>query len=71
MDQLAFVDRFVKSMDVERTAISKSTIFSAKVDISLLKQKVYSPMLCAVKTKSPCRSFAPSKTTLPPGAVTE
>jgi hypothetical protein len=37
----------------QRTAISKSTIFSANVDISLLKQNEYSPMLCAVKTKSP------------------
>ena len=52
------------------TAISKSTIFSAKVDISLLKQKVYSPTLWAVKTKSPWRSFVPSRTILPPGAVT-
>jgi hypothetical protein len=54
----------------QRTAISKSTIFSANVDISLLKQNWYSPMLWAVKTKSPWRSLEPSKTTLPPGAVT-
>ncbi len=43
-----------------RTAISKSTIFSAKVLISLLKQNLYSPGSFAVKTKSPCRSFVPS-----------
>lgn len=53
------------------TAISKSTIFSANVDISLLKQNVYSPVVRAVKTKSPCRSLVPSWTILPPGAVTE
>lgn len=39
--------------DVTRTAISKSTIFSAKVLISLLKQNLYSPTSLAVKTKSP------------------
>jgi hypothetical protein len=35
------------------TAISKSTIFSAKVLISLLKQNLYSPGTVAVNTKSP------------------
>jgi len=43
------------------TAISKSTIFSAKVDMSLEKQNLYSPMSLAVKTKSPCRSLLPSR----------
>lgn len=71
MAQLVFVHCFLESADMKRTAISKSTIFSAKVDISLLKQKVYSPTLWAVKTKSPWRSFVPSRTILPPGAVTE
>lgn len=37
----------------KHTAISKSTIFSANVLISLSKQKRYSPAFCAVKTKSP------------------
>lgn len=55
----------------QHTAISKSTIFSANVDISLLKQNRYSPTLCAVNTKSPCRSLVPSKTTFSPGAITE
>lgn len=36
----------------------------------MLKQKLYSPTLWAVKTKSPCRSLVPSRTTFPPGAVT-
>lgn len=54
-----------------RTAISKSTIFSAKVLISLLKQKRYSPTSFAVKTKSPCRSFVPSSITLSLGPTTE
>jgi hypothetical protein len=39
------------------TAISKSTNFSAKVLIWLLKQNLYSPVSVAVNTKSPCRSF--------------
>ena len=39
------------------TAISKSTIFSTNVLISLLKQNLYSPCSLAVNTKSPCRSF--------------
>lgn len=42
--------------------ISKSTILSVTVDISLLKQNLYSPISVAVKTKSPCFSFVPSRT---------
>ena len=58
------------------TAISKSTSFSANVLISLLKQKRYSPTSLAVKTKSPWRSFTPSRITfsgppLGPGPTTE
>lgn len=61
---------------VGRTAISKSTSFSANVLISLLKQKRYSPTSLAVKTKSPWRSFVPSRMTfswppLEPGPTTE
>lgn len=51
-----------------RTAISKSTIFSANVDMSLEKQNLYSPWVFAVKTKSPCLSFSPSRITLFSGA---
>ena len=43
---------------------------SAKVLISLLKQKRYSPTSLAVKTKSPCRSLVPSSITLSLGPVT-
>lgn len=46
---------------VKRTAISKSTILSEKVETVLSKQKRYSPTSLAVKTKSPCLSFSPSK----------
>jgi hypothetical protein len=53
-----------------RTAISKSTNFSANVLISLLKQNLYSPVSPAVKTKSPCRSFFPSIMILSPGPTT-
>jgi hypothetical protein len=53
------------------TAISKSTIFSAKVLISLLKQNLYSPGSFAVNTKSPCRSLVPSSMTLSVGPTTE
>lgn len=56
---------------MRRTAISKSTIFSANVLISLLKQNLYSPGSLAVKTKSPCRSFVPSRMTLSVGPTTE
>lgn len=52
------------------TAISKSTTFSAKVDISLLKQKRYSPRSLAVKTKSPCLSFSPFEIMRSLGATT-
>lgn len=52
------------------TEISKSTNFSAKVDISLEKQNLYSPISFAVKTKSPCRSLLPSRMTLSVGDVT-
>lgn len=52
------------------TAISKSTIFSANVLISLLKQNRYSPTSFAVNTKSPCRSFVPSRITLSVGPIT-
>jgi len=57
-----FIRRLVgerESNEEEQTAISKSTTFSAKVLISLLKQNRYSPTSFAVKTKSPCRSFSP------------
>ena len=53
-----------------RTAISKSTNLSANVDISLLKQKRYSPASWAEKTKSPWRSFAPSMMIFSLGPVT-
>jgi hypothetical protein len=53
---------------VRRTAISKSTVLSANVDISLLKQKRYSPRSFAVKTNSPCRSLWPSVMIRSPGA---
>ena len=53
-----------------RTAISKSTIFSANVLISLLKQKLYSPVVLAVKTESSCRSFEFSMMIFPSGPVT-
>lgn len=46
-----------------RTAISKSTSLSETVDMLLSKQKRYSPASLAVKTKSPWRSFSPSRTT--------
>jgi hypothetical protein len=49
------------------TLSSKSTIFSAKVLISLEKQNEYSPVSEAVKTKSPCRSRVPSNITLSDG----
>lgn len=52
------------------TEISKSTNFSANVLIWLLKQKEYSPGFWAVKAKSPCRSFSPSRIILPPGPST-
>ena len=52
------------------TAISKSTILSVKVDISLSKQTLYSPISCAVKTKSPWRSFWFAMITLSPGPTT-
>ena len=41
--------------------ISKSIILSAKVLMLLSKQKRYSPASLAVKTKSPWRSFVPSR----------
>lgn len=41
--------------------ISRSTILSVKVETVLSKQKRYSPTSLAVKTKSPCRSFCPSR----------
>ena len=53
-----------------RTAISKSTIFSANVLISLLKQKLYSPVTLAVNTESSCRSFEFSMMTFPSGPMT-
>lgn len=53
-----------------RTAISKSTIFSAKVDISFAKQNLYSPSSLTVKTKSPCLSFVPSRMIFWVGPVT-
>ena len=55
---------------VLRTAISKSTNFSAKVLISLLKQNLYSPASFAVKTESSCRSLLFSMMVLPLGPVT-
>jgi len=61
----------VKQVYGVHTAISKSTIFSAKVLISLLKQNLYSPGSFAVNTKSPCRSFVPSSMTLSVGPTTE
>src|SRR5699024_8260370 len=54
----------------QRTEMSKSTYFSANVLISLSKQNEYSPACLAVKTKSPLRSFSPSRMTLPPGPST-
>lgn len=62
---------WILTLEGERTAISKSTILSANVDISLLKQNLYSPTFCAVKTKSPCRSFCPSMIFLSLGPITE
>ena len=53
-----------------RTAISKSTNFSANVLISLLKQNLYSPASFAVKTESSCRSLEFSMMVLPLGPVT-
>ena len=55
----------------DRTAISKSTIFSEKVDMSLLKQNLYSPLWPAVNTKSPCRSLEPSMMMFSLGPATE
>ena len=55
---------------VLRTAISKSTNFSANVLISLLKQNLYSPASFAVKTESSCRSLVFSIIVLPLGPVT-
>ena len=55
---------------VLRTAISKSTNFSANVLISLLKQNLYSPASLAVKTESSCRSLLFSMMVLPLGPVT-
>ena len=55
---------------VIRTAISKSTNFSANVLISLLKQNLYSPASFAVKTESSCRSLLFSIMVLPLGPVT-
>ena len=55
---------------VLRTAISKSTNFSANVLISLLKQNLYSPASFAVKTESSCRSLLFSIMVLPLGPVT-
>lgn len=40
----------VNKKENRHTAISKSTILSANVLISLLKQNLYSPVCCAVKT---------------------
>lgn len=54
----------------KRTAISKSTNFSANVLIWLLKQNLYSPVSPAVKTKSPCRSFCPSMMIFSLGPIT-
>lgn len=53
-----------------RTVISKSTIFSAKVLISLLKQNLYSPSSLAVKTESNCLSFVSFITILSSRSVT-
>lgn len=61
----------VKKKRQERTAISKSTIFSANVLISLLKQNRYSPISFAVNTKSPCLSFDPSRMIFSFGPTTE
>lgn len=55
---------------LQRTAISKSTSFSANVLISLLKQNLYSPASFAVKTESSCRSLLFSIMVLPLGPVT-
>lgn len=65
-------DSFLYSVGLgsQRTAISKSTNFSANVLISLLKQNRYSPASCAVKTKSPCRSLDPSMITRSLGPMT-
>ena len=64
-------EKGAKSQRLEaRTAISKSTNFSANVLISLLKQNLYSPVSLAVKTKSPCLSFFPSMMILSPGPPT-
>ena len=66
-----FQEKGAKSQRLEaRTAISKSTNFSANVLISLLKQNLYSPVSLAVKTKSPCLSFFPSMMILSPGPTT-
>ena len=54
----------------QHTAISKSTIFSVKLLISLSKHTLYSPTSCAVKTKSPCRSFVAAMMILSLGPVT-
>jgi len=51
------------------TAISKSTTFSANVDMSFEKQNLYTPISFAVKMKSPCRSLLPSRTTFLRGGV--
>ena len=53
-----------------RTAISKSTILSVNVLISLLKQKRYSPSCLAVKTESNCRSLVFSMINLSSGPWT-
>ena len=58
------------SASCQLTAISKSTNFSANVLISLLKQNLYSPASVAEKTKSPWRSFCPSKMSLSCGPTT-
>jgi hypothetical protein len=64
------IDRTRGRRQKKRTAISKSTNFSAKVLIWLLKQKRYSPVSVAVNTKSPCRSFWPSIMILSAGPTT-
>ncbi len=68
---LAVTDsRCLGKIGVLRTAISKSTNFSANVLISLLKQNLYSPASFAVNTESSCRSLVFSMMVLPLGPVT-
>ena len=61
---------WVRSIVNRVTVISKSTIFSANVDISFEKQKEYSPVCWAVNTKSPCLSLLPSMMTFWCGSLT-